>query len=375
MRLCLSILLSILFTLPQTVLSRTFEGEASDSLSVGNGEVETIKKPGLLKRVIDSFSDVDENYIEPQHYLFTGMLQATYSYEFYTLLCDNGTPQSINLAPNGSIKFGPYFGWRWLFAGYTFALGTSSYDKTKTEFDFSFYTSRFGIDLFYRRTGCDYKLRNVRLGNDVNTSALQNVPFDGVKVGITGVDLYYIFNHRRFSYPAAFSQSTCQKISCGSWMAGAGYTTNTLSLDYNKLQTLIDKKLGAQTVQLDSGLKFNNAAYYDISLSAGYAYNIVFARNFLFCASGQLALSYKESHGRTMGFFSIENFSFRKFVPNLIGRFSVVYNNMRWYTGLSAIVRSNNYMDSRFTTNNTFGNINLYVGYNFGLRKEYRKKK
>lgn len=376
MKLSLSIFFTLLLMLPATVRSRTLTDDypLSDSLRVDSGNTEPKKKKtSWIKRVIDSFSDYDENYIEPQHYLFTGMLQATYSYDYYTLR-DNDNDQSVSLAPDGVIKLGPYFGWKWLFAGYTFTLGASSFNKTKTEFDLSFYTSRFGIDLYYRRTGSDYKLRNVRLG-DLNTKALQNVPFDGVRAGVTGLDLYYIFNYRHFSYPAAFSQSTCQKISCGSWMAGVGYTKNTLSLDYEKLQSLIEEKLGPQTVEIDSGLKFKNASYFDINISGGYAYNKVFARNFMLCVSGLLALSYKQSSGRTAGAVEENKFSFRKFSPNLIGRFAVVYNNTRWYAGFSAIVCSTNYLDARYATNNTFGNMNLYVGYNFGLRKRYKTKK
>ena len=187
MKLSLSILLATLLVPSVPVLARTPNDGVADSVSIDNGEPQTAKKPGLIKRIIDSFSDYDENYIEPQHYLFTGMLQATYSYDYYTLRSTDNS-QSVSLAPDGVIKLGPYFGWKWLFAGYTFTLGASSFNKTKTEFDLSFYTSRFGIDLFYRRTGSDYKLRNVRLGNDISTTALQNVPFDGVKAGITGLD-------------------------------------------------------------------------------------------------------------------------------------------------------------------------------------------
>ena len=57
-----------------------------------------------------------------------------------------------------------------------------------------------------------------------------------------------------------------------------------------------------------------------------------------------------------------------------IGRFGIVYNNMRWYAGASVIVHTNNYHKPRFRTNNTFGSMNLYVGYNFGLKKRYRQK-
>ena len=58
-----------------------------------------------------------------------------------------------------------------------------------------------------------------------------------------------------------------------------------------------------------------------------------------------------------------------------IGRFGLIYNNTRWYAGASAIVRTFNYRQDRFAANNILGEVCLYVGYNFGLRSQYKKKK
>lgn len=372
----------ILWLTPSIASASLYE-ECYDSISAvsdkDSTEVDSVKTNkrnvfGWMSNMLSSFNDIDENYIEPNHYLFTVMLQGTYTYDLYKINSNNHRTQSMSFAPDGIFKLGPYLGWKFIFGGYTFTLGSSSYDKTKTEIDLSFYTSRLGIDLFYRRTGSDYKLRNAKLGPNINTQPLEDVPFDGFSAGITGFNLYYIFNHRHFSYPAAFAQSTCQKISCGSWLAGIGYTKNSLDLDYVKLQSLIDERLNKNVAQLDSGLMFKSARYYDINVSAGYAYNIVFAKNMLFCASGQLALAYKRSVGETEGDSDDSHFSFSKINPNIIGRFGLVYNNTLWYAGASAIIRSNYYFNSRFSTNNTFGNMYLYVGYNFGLKKKYRKK-
>lgn len=354
----------------------TIANQVNDTTACDSMVTEQPRKLGLLRRIIRGFDRIDDRYIEPQHYVFTVMLQSTYTYDYYTLRTSISGGQHISFATDGTIKLGPYFGWKWIFAGYTFTLGHSNFDKTKTEIDFSMYSSQIGFDFFYRRTGSDYKLRNIRLGNDVDTSPLDNEPFDGIRVGITGFNLYYIFNHGRFSYPAAFAQSTIQKISCGSWLAGFGYNSNSLEFDYKKLQDVFDEKLKGNTVQIDSGLMFNSAQYYDVNVSAGYAYNWVFARNWLLCGSAQLALAYKQSSGDVNEKSGIpKSFSFSKINPNVVGRFALVYNNMRWYAGFSAIIRSNYYFESRFSTTNTFGNMNMYVGYNFGLKKKYRNKK
>lgn len=325
-----------------------------------------------IKSTIRGFDQLEDEYIEPQHYDFSVMFQATRNYESFTL---NSNGQSITFSPDQPIRVGPYFGWRWAFLGFTFDLKNMSLfgNDGKREIDFSIYSSQVGVDLFYRRTGSDYKLREVLMGYGIDGTQFEDMPFEGLSVGITGVNAYYIFNHGRFSYPAAFSQSTCQKISCGSWMAGAGFTQNTLDLDFGELKSLFEKKLGKNTeFKIDSGMMFNRVEYNDFSLSVGYAYNWVIRKNLLFCASAQGAVAYKTSLGKTAG--EADGFSFEKVNLDGIGRFALVYNNTRWYTGLSAIMHTNNYRSSRFRANNIFGSFNAYLGYNFGLKKKYRKK-
>ena len=126
-------------------------------------------------------------------------------------------------------------------------------------------------------------------------------------------------------------------------------------------------------MKLDSNLNFQTIKYRDISASVGYAYNWVFARNWLLCSSLSLALAYKESYSEQES-IQTKGFDFSNFNIDGIGRFGVVWNNTKWYAGASAIVRTYNYHKSRFVTNNIFGDLNVYVGLNFGKRKEYRNK-
>ena len=345
--------------------------EGMDTLSVKTDTVTMSKELSTLRRTIRGLDQVHKEYIEPQHFEFTVMMQMTRTYESFILDSDK---QSILLAPDGLTKVGPYFGWRWVFFGHTFDLSHLGFGSNgiRKEFDLSIYTSQVGVDLHYRRTGKDYKVRYVELGDGIESDEYAALPFDGINVGITGVNAYYIFNHGRFSYPAAFSQSTCQKVSCGSWMAGAGYMRNTLDFDFDKLQELFNRHARkGQEVKLDSSLMFSHIKYTDYSLSGGYAYNWVFAKDWLFCASGQVALAYKKSNGDMSN--EKKGFDFTKMNMDMLGRFGLVYNNTRWYAGLSAIVRTNNYQTSRFTASNIFGSFNAYIGYNFMLKKKYKK--
>ena len=320
---------------------------------------------GHLYEIVKDFDRTDTNYIESQKYNYTIMLQGTHTYERYTLRSKSG--QEITFAPQPTLKLGPYVGWRWLFFGYQIDLN-HLHNKTRTEFDLSLYSSMLGIDLFYRKTGSEYRIKSVEISNNDYTRFLEGIPFKGIRVGIRGFNLYYILNHRRFSYPAAFSQSTIQRRSAGSPLIGIGYTRHNIKLDNELLREVVGKNTN-QRVKLDDSFQFDEINYTDISLSGGYAYNHAFAHNWLFAASLSAAIGYKKAEGEnTEGKVIQDLFKFKNINIDGIGRFGLVYNNMRWYSGLSAILHTYNYKKSQFRTNNTFGNFNLYIGFNFGKR-------
>lgn len=327
---------------------------------------------GAFVRLFESFSDVDTTYIEPQGYDFAAMVQNTNTYERYRIISEQGN--DFSFAPEPKMKFGPYFGWRWLFLGYTVDFNDLKNKSRSTEFDLSLYTAVFGVDLFYRKTGSNYKISRASFNPSysVNTHPLKNVDFDGINVGIKGFNLYYIFNHRRFSYPAAFSQSTIQRRSAGSWLCGVGYTKHSLKIDWDKLYDTVADRLGEDVASrcMDSNLKMKEIKYTDLSASCGYAYNWVFARNWLAAASVSMALGYKNTTGNgNNDVLSFHDFSMNNFNIDGVGRFGIVWNNMRWFAGMSAIVHSYNYKKTRFSTNSMFGSLNIYFGFNFRKRK------
>ncbi len=332
------------------------------------------KRMRRASRMVHRFNEIDTTYIEPQRYNFTAMFQNTNTYEVYRLNSKSG--QSITFAPETSIRLGPYFGWRWIFLGYTIDVGhmnLKNNDHQRQEYDFSLYSSMVGIDIYYRKTGNDYKIRSLTLGPGIDTSPIKGADFSGLTSSIKGFNLYYIFNHRRFSYPAAFSQSTVQRRSAGSPLLGIGYTRHTLNVDWNNLNGIVEERLGPGVAEaaLDSTLMFGEVKYTDISVSGGYAYNWVFARNWLLAGSLSLALAYKRSTGDfAHSHFSLRDFTFNNINIDGIGRFGLVWNNTKWYAGMSTILHAYNYHRSQFSVNNFFGSINIYCGFNFGRKRK-----
>lgn len=239
------------------------------------------------------------------------------------------------------------------------------WENRGTEFDLSLYSSKFGVDLFYRRTGNDYKIHQV-MGFSDRIPSNYSEDFNGLKVNMKGFNLYYIFNNRHFSYPAAFSQSTNQRRNAGSLIAGLSVSTHNLKFDYTKLPELIQETM-------NPGMKVRHIKYTNISINFGYAYNWVFARNCLACLSLCPAIAYKTS--RIEKDAEEGNDWYKNFNIDFILRAGVVYNNSKYFAGASFLGRTYDYYRDNFSLNNGFGTLQIYAGFNFYLKKEHRKKK
>ena len=331
----------------------------------------TTPKPSAFKRAIKkfmNFSDFDTLYISPNRYNYALMATHFSNFEYYSVTSEFPQPQKLSFSPNPHNKIGLYFGWRWIFLGWSVDID-DIYRKTNrknkgTEFDLSLYSSKLGVDIFYRRTGNNYKIHKIRGFYDEIPSDYSE-DFSGLKVDIKGLNLYSIFNNRKFSYPAAFSQSTNQRRNAGTFIAGFSISKHNLDFDYQQLPAYIQERM-------NPGMKVNKIKYTNANISFGYAYNWVFARNCLACLSLTPAIAYKASdvdaetqEGKAW---------YSKFNLDFLLRAGVVYNNGKYFVGTSFVGKNYNYHRNNFSLDNGFGTLQVYVGFNFHLRKEYRKK-
>ena len=342
----------------------------------GEGSLEE-KISGSLKHRIRRLNDVDTNFIEPQKYNYAFMIQNTNTYEVYRIQSKLG--YGVTFAPNISLRVGPYFGWRWIFIGYTIDV-THLHDEVndRTDFNLSLYSNKVGLDLYYRQTGDGYFIRRADFGSDFDDKPLRNVEFGGITTSNKGFNAYYIFNHRRFSYPAAFSQSTVQRRSAGSPLIGLGYSNQRVSVDWRALDQLIEEKTGSPVIadRYDSTLVNTTFHYDDFFLTAGYAYNWVFARNWLMDISLSGCLSYKRTRSNVeQKWYSFRDFTVKDINVDASFRFAVVYNNMKWYYGMSIVTHGFQYRRDNFSADNLFGTLNVYAGFNFGHKYNKKKKK
>lgn len=343
-------------------------------ITLTDGIATTVRHTGRkIRKVGKEFNAIDTTFISPNLYNLAFMLEHSSWYEHYRLGSsnDNGA-QSLNFSPNANFKLGVYFGWRWIFLGYSFDVkdifGGHKNKAKKTEMALNLYSAKFGVDLYWRKTGSDFKIRSYR-GFDLDNS-FKNLDFDGIQSKIKGLNAYWIFNYKRFSYPAVYSQSTNQRKSAGSFMAGFSYSQHTLSFDWQKLPAGIQE-------QLHTTLQFNRVKYSDYSINVGYGYNWVFSKNCVANISLLPAIGFKKSKidgGNPENENAIKHNWIKDINFDLITRAGVVYNNSKYFIGASLVAHTYDYKKENFSLTNFFGTLRVYVGFNFWKKKEYRQK-
>lgn len=371
------ILIVLLLYLIPCILNAQNEGKecipteelTADSLKSAQPEKSKFLKTSknIFNKAVDWFNATDTTYILPNKYNLTFMLEQSTWFEHYRLGIsgENGN-QVLGFAPKVNTKLGLYFGWRWIFLGYSFDLSSlfkKEREKTRTEMVFNLYSAKFGLDLYYRKSGNNFKItsyKNFNLSEDyVGTN------FSGFQSSIKGLNAYYIFKSDKYSYPAAYSQSTNQKKSCGSFMAGFAYSQHQLTFDQSKLPQEIQE-------QINPSSSFRKLNYTDYNLSFGYGYNWVFAKNCLLNLSLLPAIGYKKARINDMQ--ATEDFSWTKWVNDinfdLITRAGITWNNTKYYVGATFILHTYDYRKDKFSMTNSFGSLKIYAGFNFWKRKK-----
>ncbi|MBE6308870.1 MAG: DUF4421 domain-containing protein [Bacteroidales bacterium] len=316
------------------------------------------KAENIINEKLDS---KDSLYVTPNAYNMTIMTQYSYAYEYYRFTSKDNS-QSISLRPDNGNKVGLYIGWRWIFLGWSFDM---TKNDAKSDINLSFYTAKIGIDLLYRKRDKGFNLSDTKGFVNEYGHKIRNYDnsFDGFSTKQKGISLYYIFNNKRFSYPAAYSQTTNQRISAGSFILGLTYSEQTFGFNYSKMDPMLQNSLKDE-------LKFDKVKYKDFSINFGYSYNWVFAKNCLANLSLTPGVGYKNS--------SLKINDSKEFISNinfdLITRAAVVYNNSKYYIGASFVSHTYSYRKSKLSVVNGFGTINVYAGFNFWKKKPKTKK-
>lgn len=191
------------------------------------------------------------------------------------------------------------------------------------EFNLNSYSNRYGFDVVYLSS------KTYHGHTDVGDERM-DIPKGLIAQQALNLNFYYAFNYRRFSFPAAFSQSYIQRRSAGSWLVGA-------SFDGSKTEVSADEEnpsLRPITIRLN-----------EVAIGGGYGYNLVAGGHWLFHLSALPTFTvYSHDYTKTLetndaGETFWERNSMRYHFPSVVvtGRGAALYSWRNKFAGATMV--------------------------------------
>lgn len=210
------------------------------------------------------------------------------------------------------------------------------------ELNLNYYSSRISLDFSYQRS-------ESLSGDVIRNGEPRRMEEGDVKMKVINVAGYYAFNHRKFSFPAAFNQNYIQRRSAGSWLAGISYQGGSI----NTLDELKERSPEAPEVTIKFG---------HLGIGGGYGYNLVLGKKWLLHLSAlptfvvynrnKLIVNGEEREVSHMRFHMIFN-----------ERAAVVYNfSSRYFAGATLVMSNSVFDNSAVTINQNKWRARAFVG-------------
>ena len=282
---------------------------------------------------------------------------------------NNKTQDNLFYSPNQQVNVGFGFNYKWLGIGIALNFkfinnDDDIYGDTKrldlqmnaygkkfvTDFTFGFYSS------FYIQNSKD-----VLLNPKYQTEYYIRPDISSLSFGVSNL---YIFNHKRFSYKAAFVSTAIQKKSAGSLYVGPQFIL---------LSIYSDSSFFPKNSTFEEFPSLTSFSRISIGALGGYAYNFIIAKQFYISTSLGMALSI----GRQA--YSVDDEVYLiKSVPSfdIMPRIAFGFNNERYYGGFSAVTKVSGF-DALQQTENlgmvfNYSNYRFFFGKRFNVGKEHR---
>ena len=342
----------------------------------------------LLKKVgtfIDSMSvrGVDRSYIDAPEKPWQLIVKGNVSQTIVSMRTE-GSMAGHDYSAKPSLKTTPaqYVGLWAGYRGYGFGYTVNVGGDKGSYLTVGATGGAFGINVrihSFDNSNPDFNLNSSLLSEDQTESWNDVHLTDPIRVKTIIADGYYMFNGKKFSYAAAYDQSLVQLRSAGSFVAGARYFHS--NYDY------------AHDSNADIILNMNNIGRirtWQVSIGAGYAYNWVPAKGWLFSiiampmvtAYNHIKIDTYDSNYRQLALDEVfheddelprqdyritpmgtESHNSR-IQLNVNSRASLTYSASRWFVNLNG-----NLYHSRYRYHSNSGHLNDWsVNANVGIR-------
>ena len=214
------------------------------------------------------------------------------------------------------------------------------------EINLNSYNNRWGFDFIYQDA------RNFKGWHETEGQSRLELPPEVLTLKSLNVNAYYAFNHRRFSYPAAFTQSYIQRRSAGSWLAGFCYQGGSIKTN----KELKERSADAPEVNISVG---------HFGIGGGYAYNWVLGKGWLIHFSMLPTVVVYDRDKLTMRGErkQAKNFHFNMIFNEHV---AIVRNfSSRYYTGATLVMNNSVFDDNIVVVNQNKWRARAFFGVRF----------
>lgn len=247
---------SIFTLLAVLVFVSSFGGLPASARSDKGGLKEFVLQAADIYLTVIGNKGYDTTYIfHPEHKLMVTPRAIMNGFDIYNNNTSGKVEYDAFKSARLKLSLGADVDFRGLSAGYGYnplkkqAGGRAYRDNF---FTFNFFGNRFCIDALYEDDGS--------LEGDMRRDGVWMPLPEGVLSHKTlAVSGYYVFNNRRFSYPAAFTQSFVQKKSAGSVIGALSCTSSRFVIN----------------PWVELGGRSTEAGITTVGIGAGYGYNLV----------------------------------------------------------------------------------------------------
>ena len=170
--------------------------------------------------------------------------------------------------------------------GYMWNINKLFTDPTnRRTFNFDFTCSRFSLN--YQSVSSTGGMIITQFG-DYNNGQRNHYKFDDCSTDSKTLDVYWFFNHYRYSQAAAYSYSKYQLRNAGTPLVGFNFTEQHIKMNFNGMPAIMLEHSPLESNEYQSD-------YRSYCAMGGYSYNWVLKpRRWLINATGMVAVGYRQ---------------------------------------------------------------------------------
>lgn len=279
----------------------------------------------------ETFNRYDTAYVVGTGKNWKLLLDSTNEMQRYGYLFDIqriNKPDLVSIRSNLAYDLGIRLSFMAVSIGYTWNINelTGHNNAPRSTFNFAFTCARFSAEIMSQQTRGNTYIDRFGKYNDGHSIHLN---LDNTRHKSLSFNAFYFFNHRKYSQAAAYSFSKYQKRSAGSWLIGARYLQQHLTIDFTNLPAEV---LAYKPINLPLLNRYN---YHDFCLQGGYAHNFVFPHNWVLNITALPGIGYRRS------LIKGKKSASEMVATNLDGRISLVYNHRALFVNFQARATAN----------------------------------